>query len=184
MLFTWIPAWASGWTPGVLITWDGMRVHVFRHGIAEDATPGQDDSTRRLTPRGIEKLHRILRTAREAGVRPDTILTSPYVRAVQTAEAAKEALGFEGELIETEALVPYQTPFDLWREILVHRSSGELMVVGHNPLLSDFVCFLTGTPSYGIALKKGAIAMVDVLPSSPRPQGSLIWLLTARVAGG
>lgn len=176
--------WACGGAPVGLITWDGMRVYVFRHGIAEDAAPGQDDSTRRLTPKGIEKLNRILRTAREAGVRPDMILTSPYVRAVQTAEAAKEALGFEGELIETEVLVPYQNPFDLWREILSHGTSGELMVVGHNPLLSDFVCFLTGAPSYGIVLKKGAIAMIDVLPSPPRPQGSLIWLLTARTAGG
>ena len=184
MRFTWIPAWDSGLTPGVLITWDGMRVYVFRHGIAEDAAVGQDDATRRLTPKGIEKLHWILRTAREAGVRPGIILTSPYVRAVQTAEAAKEALGFKGELIETEVLVPYQNPVDLWREILAHRTSGELMVVGHNPLLSDFVCFLTGTPSYGIALKKGAIAMVDVPAASPRPRGSLIWLLTARIAGG
>jgi phosphohistidine phosphatase len=161
-----------------------MRIYVFRHGIAEDAAPGQDDSTRALTPTGLEKLHKILRTARGAGVRPDMILTSPYARAVQTADVAKDVLDFSGDLIETEALVPYQNSVDLWQEILVHRADDELMVVGHNPLLSDFVCFLTGTPSYGIALKKGAIAMVDVPATSLRPQGSLMWLLTARLAGG
>lgn len=161
-----------------------MRVYVFRHGIAEDAAPGQDDSTRELTPKGVDKLHKILKTAREAGVQPDVILTSPYVRAVQTADVATEILDFSGEVVKTEALVPYQNSVDLWQEILVHRAGDELMVVGHNPLLSDFVCFLTGTPSYGIALKKGAIAMVDVPATSPRPQGSLVWLLTARLAGG
>lgn len=161
-----------------------MRVYIFRHGIAEDAAPGQDDSERRLTTSGIEKLDRILATAREAGVQPDAILTSPYARARQTADAAKRALDFRGEIIETEALVPYGNSVDLWQEILRHPGNDELMVVGHNPLLSDFVCFLTGASAYGIALKKGAMAMVETPAHSPRPQGALIWLLTARIAGG
>lgn len=160
-----------------------MRLYIFRHGIAEDAAAGQDDSQRRLTAQGMEKLAKILATARQAGVRPDKILSSPYVRARQTAEAAKQALDFKSELIETEALVPHGNPVDLWREVLRHGDADELMIVGHNPLLSDFVCFLTGASGYGIALKKGAMAMVEVPASSPRPQGVLLWLLTARIAG-
>jgi phosphohistidine phosphatase len=160
-----------------------MRLYVFRHGIAEDAAPSHDDSGRRLTDQGIEKLEKILATARQAGVQPDKILTSPYIRARQTAEAAKQALGFKGELIETEALVPFWNSVDLWQEVVRHGDAAELMVVGHNPLLSDFTCFLTGASGYGIALKKGAIAMVEVPTLSPRPQGVLLWLLTARLAG-
>ena len=99
-----------------------MRVYVFRHGIAEDAAPGQDDSTRELTPKGVEKLHKILKAAREAGVRPDVILTSPYLRAEQTADVATEILDFRGEIVKTEALVPYQNSVELWQEILVHRA--------------------------------------------------------------
>jgi hypothetical protein len=49
-------------------------------------------------------------------------------------------------------------------------------------LLSDFACFLTGASGYGIALKKGAMAMLEVPTVSPRPQGMLLWLLTARLA--
>jgi len=160
-----------------------MRLYIFRHGIAEDAAPGQDDATRRLTPKGIEKLNRTLDAARKAGVRPELILTSPYVRARQTADAAKQALDFPGEIIESEALVPYENSVDLWQEILRHQEAADLMIVGHNPLLSDFTCFLTGASSYGIVLKKGAIAMVEVPHLAPRPQGALIWLLTARIAG-
>lgn len=160
-----------------------MRLYIFRHGIAEDAAAGQDDSQRRLTAQGIEKLKKILATASQAGVQPDKILTSPYVRARQTAQAAKQALGFDGELIETEALVPYGNSVDLWQEVLRHADADELMVVGHNPLLSDFACFLTGTSGSGIALKKGAMAMVEAPVTSARPQGVLLWLLTARIAG-
>ena len=160
-----------------------MRLYIFRHGIAEDAAVGQDDSGRRLTAEGIEKLERILATARQAGVQPDTILTSPYLRARQTADAAKQALPFDGELIETEALVPFGNSADVWQEILRHQGADELMIVGHNPLLSDFLCFLMGASGYGIALKKGAMAMVEMPVFSPRPQGVLVWLLTARIAG-
>jgi phosphohistidine phosphatase len=159
-----------------------MRLYIFRHGIAEDAAPGQDDSGRRLTAKGIEKLEKILATAHRAGVQPDKILTSPYARARQTAEVAKQALDFKGELIETEALVPHGNAVELWQQVLRHGDAEELMVVGHNPLLSDFACFLTGASGYGIALKKGAMAMLEVPTVSPRPQGMLLWLLTARLA--
>ncbi len=160
-----------------------MQIYVFRHGIAEDAEIGQSDSERRLTPKGITKLRKILVRAREAGVSPDEILTSPYLRAVETAEVAKEVLEFPEQLIETEALTPMNSPEAVWEEVRNHRAAEVLMLVGHNPLLSNLVCFLTGAPAYGIELKKGAIAYIDVPVPGPRPQGTLLWLLTARTAG-
>ena len=160
-----------------------MQIYVFRHGIAEDAEIGQSDSERRLTPKGITKLRKILVRAREAGVSPDEILTSPYVRAVETAEVAKAVIEFPERLIETEALTPMNSPQDVWDEVRNHRDAEALMLVGHNPLLSDLVCFLTGTPAYGVELKKGAIAYIEVPVVGPSPQGTLLWLLTAKTAG-
>ena len=160
-----------------------MQIYVFRHGIAEDAEIGQSESERRLTPKGIAKLRKVLERAREAGVAPDEILTSPYARAIETAAVATEILEGPQRYIETEALTPMNSPEYVWQEVRNYRDSEALMLVGHNPLLSNLVCFLTGAPAYGIDLKKGAIACIDVPAPGPRPQGTLLWLLTAKTAG-
>ena len=160
-----------------------MRIYVFRHGIAEDATLGQPDSERRLTPTGITKLRKVLERARQAGVSPEYVLTSPYLRAAETAEVARQVLGLKDSPVETEVLTPARSPIEVWNEVRTYRDAGQLMVVGHNPLLSDFACFLTAAPAYGIGLKKGAIATIDVPAKAARPQGTLIWLLTAKTAG-
>lgn len=160
-----------------------MTIYVFRHGVAEDSGPDGSDASRRLTAKGVAKLRGVLERAREAGVSPQYILTSPYTRALETAKLAKEILGFEEDLIETDVLVPYRGAVEVWEEILLYRDAGELMVVGHNPLLSDFVRMLTGAGGRGVGIKKGAIARVEVPSLSGPPRGALTWLLTARRAG-
>ena len=69
-----------------------MQIYLLRHGIAENASPGQPDSERALTAEGREKLRRVLKRARSAEVNPGAILSSPYKRALETAEVAAEAL--------------------------------------------------------------------------------------------
>ena len=160
-----------------------MTIYVFRHGVAEDSGPDGSDASRRLTAKGVAKLRGVLERAREAGVSPQYILTSPYTRALETAKLAKEILGFEEDLIETGVLLPYRGAVEVWEEIRLYRDAGELMVVGHNPLLSDFVRMLTGAGGYGVGMKKGAIARVEVPSFSGPPRGILTWLLTARRAG-
>jgi phosphohistidine phosphatase len=161
-----------------------MQVYILRHGVAEDAASGQSDAGRRLTEKGKSKLRTILARAREAGVAPDVILTSPLARARETAVIAKEALGFGGELIETEVLVPFSTSVKVWEEIRSdYGDAAQILLVGHDPLFSDFVCFLTGAPAGRIILKKGALALVEVEGAAPAPRGTLIWLLTAKTAG-
>jgi phosphohistidine phosphatase len=161
-----------------------MQIYTLRHGVAEDAAPGQSDASRRLTEKGKSKLHTILARVRAAGVSPDVILTSPLVRARETAVIAKEELGFEGELIETKALVPSSSSVKVWEEIRSdYKDAAQILLVGHDPLFSDFVCFLTGAPAGRITMKKGAIALVEVEGPAPAPRGTLIWLLTAKTAG-
>lgn len=160
-----------------------MTIYVFRHGIAEDSGPDGSDASRRLTAKGVAKLRGVLERAREAGVSPQYILTSPYTRALETAKLAKEILGFEEDLIETNVLVPYRGAVEVWEEIRLYRDAAELMVVGHNPLLSDFVCMLTGAGGRGVGMKKGTIARVDVPSLTVPPRGTLTRLFTARLAG-
>jgi phosphohistidine phosphatase len=160
-----------------------MQIYVLRHAIAEDAAPGQSDSERRLTLQGKKKLRKILSRARTAGVEPDIVLTSPYVRAVETAEIALEQLCADGKVVETEVLTPASNPLAIWEEIRRHQQLGQIILVGHNPLLSEAICFLIGACRDAIDLRKGALACVEVSSFGPQPQGTLVWLMTARIAG-
>jgi phosphohistidine phosphatase len=160
-----------------------MEIYVFRHGIAEVGKTGQDDSTRRLTPEGKQKLRRILLVARAAGVKPDVVLSSPYKRAVETAALAREFLKLNDPVIETRALTPMERPEKVWQEIRFHKDARQLMIVGHEPLLSAVICYLIGAPGARVDFKKGAICRIDLDTMGPHPAGSLVWLLTAKLAG-
>ena len=79
-----------------------MQIYLLRHGIAEDGTP---DSDRALTAEGREKLRRVLARARSADVAPTLILSSPYRRAVETADVAVDLLGYEGKVVDRKSVV-------------------------------------------------------------------------------
>lgn len=160
-----------------------MTLYVLRHAIAEHLAPGQADSTRQLTDRGRRKARRVLSHARRVRVRPATMLTSYYHRAVQTAEIASQELRFTGQPIVTEALVPYVSVYQLWDEIRDHAVAGDLMVVGHNPQLSSLVTWLIGARGDALWLKKSGLVALDVGAPGPQPRATLSWLLTPRSVG-
>ena len=66
-----------------------MQIYLLRHVIAEDAKPGHPDSERPLTAEGRDKLRRVLKRARTADLDPSLILSSPYRRALETAEIGR-----------------------------------------------------------------------------------------------
>jgi phosphohistidine phosphatase len=160
-----------------------MLIHILRHGIAEQAAGGMKDADRALTEDGAKKLRAVLRLARKAGVSPAVILTSPYRRALQTAELAAQLLEHEGEVIRTKALAPGSRPEDVWEEIRLHRQAGEVLVSGHEPLLGQALSYILGAPSLQVDFKKGAIACVQVDHFNARPRGVLRWMITPRLAG-
>jgi phosphohistidine phosphatase len=160
-----------------------MQIYILRHGIAEEAKAGQADSERRLTPEGKEKLRRTLACVRKAGVRPELILSSPYKRALETAALAQEELDVKPPIVKTDALTPMEKPEKVWDEIRLHKDAGQIVLAGHEPQLSSLVSYLIGSPGANVEMKKGAIARVDVESLGPRPNGLLVWLLTAKLAG-
>ena len=159
-----------------------MQVYILRHGIAEEGSPGGRDQDRALTNEGRKKLREMLRMAEKADVVPSLILTSPYVRAVQTAEVAMEVLGYANDLIRTEALIPSSHPKAVWEEMRVHQGMMQLMLVGHEPLLSQVVAFLLNSSSLQIDVKKGALIRIDVDGYSAQPHGVLKWMLVPKLA--
>ena len=159
-----------------------MDVFVLRHAIAEDAGPGQADSERRLTDEGRDRLRLVVRKAMRAGMAPGVVLTSPYVRARQTADILLEELDRPCELVTTANLTPYATVADLWRELREYAPLSPVMVVGHNPQLSELVSVLIGSPRYAVEMKKAAIAYVKDAGAGSGPAGRLAWMLTPKLA--
>ena len=160
-----------------------MRIYILRHGVAETATAGMSDADRALVAEGRKKLRAVLGIAKQVGVAPDLILTSPYLRAVQTAEVAAEVLGYQGTTLEIDALHPGGTPREAWDEIRAHQGYESVLVSGHEPLLSSLAAFLLGTPSLWIDLKKGSLMRIDIDRAGAEPRGILCWHYTPKIAG-
>jgi len=160
-----------------------MEIYLLRHAIAENARAGQPDAERALTAEGRDKLRRVLKCARAAGVKPSAILSSPYRRALETAAVAKEALGWEGEIERTQALVPDASPYDLWEAIRSRESESALVLAGHEPLMSSLAAFLLGVPALRVDMKKAALVRVDCDRLGLQPQGILKWMITPGTAG-
>jgi phosphohistidine phosphatase len=161
-----------------------MLIYILRHGIAEDAHGNQGDSERALTPEGKKKLRSVLRAADAAGISPSLILTSPFRRAVQTAQVAVEVLKYKGDVLQTKALEPGSHPRTVWDELRAHKDEPEILLSGHEPLVSSLTAYLLGCPGLQIEFKKGALACVEIDRFTAEPHGVLKWMLTPKLAGG
>ena len=158
-----------------------MQLYILRHGIAENGKPGGSDPDRALTAEGKKKLRETLRAVQRAGVAPELMLSSPYLRAMETAAIAMEVLGYKEALLQTDALIPSSDPKPVWEEIRVHKSVASLMLVGHEPLLSALAAYLLGAPSVYVDMKKGAMIRIDIESFGPQPRGVLKWMLVPKL---
>lgn len=158
-----------------------MELYLLRHAIAENAAAG-GDANRRLTEEGRAQLRRVLERAHGAGARVSLILTSPYRRALETAEIAAHQLGYEGKLMRSPALVPEASPEHLWEEIRLHRDEPAILLCGHEPLFSAAVAYLLGSTRVMVHFPTGAMARIDVTAFGAAPAGILQWMLTAGTA--
>jgi phosphohistidine phosphatase len=159
-----------------------MMLYVVRHAIAEDAPAGGDDAARRLTPSGRRKMQAAVRGLRALGVEPAVILTSPLVRAVETARIVVNGLRNAPEPRELDALASDVPPADTLKVLRPFGRSQHVMIVGHEPNLSSVVALLlTGQPDgASIELKKGACAAVELTAFEPRGGATLRWLMPPR----
>jgi len=161
-----------------------MELYLLRHGIAEDHSPTGKDADRSLTEEGRKKLRETLKAVANAGVTVRSIVSSPYLRAPQTAEIAKDVLGFQDELVLSNALTPDGDPQDVWQEIRSdYRGADCVMLTSHEPLMSRCTGYLLGTPELLIDFKKGAVVRIDMDQFGVKPRGILRWMLTPKLAG-
>lgn len=159
-----------------------MELYLFRHGIAEDAPPGRSDSSRALTDAGRERCAAVAKMAREAGVAPSLIASSPYVRAVQTAEVAAKEFGYSGDLVRLPSLVPHGTPDAVWSDIRELDDETAVLLAGHEPLMGHLAAYLLNAPSLQVDMKKSAMVRIDLATLGPAPRGILRWMIIPKLA--
>jgi phosphohistidine phosphatase len=117
------------------------------------------------------------RRFREAGGHPTRIFTSPFVRAVQTAEILSEALLYDGEVAMAPQLAPGFDVDGLNAVLDVCPGEREIAFVGHEPDMGGILTRLLSLPQ-GYAMRKGAIAALDVPDSGNRVRADFAWLLS------
>lgn len=155
-----------------------MEIYLLRHGIAEDRQPGGPDADRALTGEGRDKLRRVLKRARAAGAAPTLIFSSPLRRAKETAEIAAGLLHYQGRIVETRALVPEASPYDIWEDLRTRKDETAVLLASHEPLMSSLAAFLLDSPALQVDMKKGALVRVDCDRFGPRPKAVLKWMIT------
>ncbi len=133
---------------------------LLRHAAAEDRPASGRDEDRILTPEGSTRARSVALglAAIEAGI--GRVITSPYRRARQTAEAAAGALGLEGTLIESRALEPERDPVEILNEL--SQGAQDVLLVGHQPHLGSLLGLLIAGEGVQIPLKKAAVARVTL----------------------
>lgn len=158
-----------------------MKLHIFRHGIAIDrddpASPPEED--RFLTPKGVAHTQAAAQGLRALGIKPDLILTSPLLRAKQTAEIACEALGYPvKKLRQTGALKSEAKPAELFDELSALKAD-EVMCVGHAPNVDNVIAFAIGSRSPVTELKKAGLATIEIESFSP-PRGTIVGIYSSK----
>lgn len=160
-----------------------MELYIVRHGIAIDREDPKcpADPDRFLTEEGIEKTAEVAKGLAKISEAPDLVLTSPYVRAVQTAEIVGEALEYSKQKIrKTEALLPGAEPQQLFRELTREKDLSAVFVFGHAPHLDELIATAVGSKRHISALKKAGVALVELKRLTP-PNGQLVWLATPKL---
>jgi phosphohistidine phosphatase len=150
------------------------RLYLVRHAVAEERGPSwPDDTLRPLTERGQRRFARAAAGfVRLEGV-PDSILTSPLVRARQTAELLSSAA--DDASIDTQpALSPGEPPAALLAKVRALRAD-RIALVGHEPDLGQLAAVLLGA-SRPLPFKKGGICRIDV-EWQGKAKGTLVWFL-------
>jgi phosphohistidine phosphatase len=158
-----------------------MELYILRHGLAEERNESGRDRDRALTPEGKERTHAAGKALRKMNIEFDLVLSSPFVRAWQTAEILLEELECANSLQQCEALSSGAAMEEVLEALKKAEGSYEsVLLVGHEPDLSQLIsALLSGSPDLAITMKKGGLAKLTcgtVDPGSAR----LEWLLTSK----
>jgi phosphohistidine phosphatase len=159
-----------------------MNLFLLRHGIAVERgdLDFANDDARPLTPKGKRQLRQAAAALRALELRFDAILSSPLVRARQTAEIVAAELKLQKRLAFADELKPGGSAKKLVQKIAALKPPPEnILLVGHEPDFSELISLLvTGATGAGFALKKGGLAKLEIEKLRAGKCATLAWLLT------
>jgi phosphohistidine phosphatase len=157
-----------------------MNLYIIRHAIAVDEY--EEDSQRPLSDKGKKKMRQIAKGLRILGVDFDLILSSPYVRAKETAEILMEVFKIKQDVQFSENLVPMGDPDLLISEMNEKYNATSIALVGHEPFLSALVGLLISeNTNVDLSFKKGGVCRLSADDLHHTRQATLEWLLTPGV---
>lgn len=157
------------------------ELYLIRHGVAEergDAWP--DDAKRPLTDEGMSRMRKAARGLSRLGVVFDIVLTSPLVRARQTAEIVAGGLAPRPSLVNIDSLAPDAGYAALMTELEKHARKPRIALVGHEPDIGELAGRLVGSRR-SLEFKKGAICRIDLDEIPASGHGQLRWFLTPKI---
>ena len=159
-------------------------LYLVRHAIAaERGRQWPDDAKRPLTHKGAARMRQIVLGLRELGVEFDLVLTSPLVRARQTAELLIAGARSKPPLEQTDALAPGEPPVKVAAMLAKHSGRCSIALVGHEPDLGELAAWLVGARE-PFEMKKGGVCRIDVESLTSRRPGALTWFVTPKMLRG
>ena len=158
-----------------------IEIYLVRHGLAAERGPKYpDDRLRPLTPAGVKKFAESVPGLAEMGVAIDFVLTSPLLRARDTATLLAAGLKPKPAIFEVAALAPGGRHQAVIEAIKTHaKRHRRLALVGHEPDLGELAARLLGARGM-VQFKKGAICAIDLDGATPGGPGTLRWLMTPK----
>ncbi len=162
-----------------------MELYLVRHGIAAERKPGLKDQDRSLTPKGRKKAECVAKRLKALGVRFDLILSSPLLRARQTAEILAEEVPYQGKVSCSDLLRPGSDLLVILKELQKYsKAHTRVALVGHEPDLSFLASLLiSGKPGLGLEIKKVAVCQLQIDRFTSLPCATLVWLCPPKVFG-
>jgi len=162
-----------------------MKLYLVRHGIAtQHLGPNvKSDAQRPLTDEGRAETKVVASALKRLGIKPDLIVTSPLVRALQTAEILHEVLSAKEKLQICDALAPAGVASNLYKFLRDCKSADDVFLVGHEPDMGRLAAtLLWAGPELDIPFKKAGVCRIDVASMPPNAPGTLKWFITPKLA--
>ena len=157
------------------------ELYLVRHGLAEErGEKWPDDTKRPLTEEGIVRMRKAARGLARLGVAVDVVLTSPLVRARQTADIVAAGIDPRPSLVTIESLAPDGSYAAVVADLEKHARKTRIALVGHEPNIGELAARLIGS-RHAIEFKKGAVCRIDVEALPPSGPGALRWLMTSKI---
>ncbi len=158
-----------------------MNISLIRHGEAEDIGGKiKSDAERPLTDEGCRDIRLIAKAMNRLGMGFTAILSSPLVRALQTAEIIAENMKSRELIKVTDTLGIPPSRTGLMQELKQFTKDDHILLVGHEPNMGILSAFFLGNDKMLVNFKKGSLCKIEVLRFHPTPRGELKWFLSPK----